>query len=97
MPLYGLMFAVVGGYTAYVLFTDGYMSIVHAALVSPAAIQITLDLVAALLLVLMWIYKDARSLNSNPWPWMIATCIIGTSAPLLYMLVRERRRSRSAF
>lgn len=96
LPLYGFMFIAVFGYTAYVIATDGYISIVHAAMASPAAIQITLDLVAALLLVVMWIYKDARNLNSNPWPWIIGTCMLGTSVPLLYLVIRERKQSWSS-
>lgn len=96
LPLYGVMFLAVFGYTAYVIATDGYISIVHAAMASPAAIQITLDLVAALLLVVMWIYKDARNLNSNPWPWIIGTCLLGTSVPLLYLVIRERKQSWSS-
>lgn len=90
---YGLMFLLVFGYTAFVIATDGYLSIVHAGIASLGAIQITLDLVAALLLVLFWIVQDARQRNKNPWPWVFATCFMGTSVPLLYLYIRERQTS----
>ena len=87
--LYGLMFLLVFGYTAYVIAVDGYMSIPYAGIASLGAFQITLDLVAALLLVLFWLYQDAKQRGKNPWPWIAITCGIGTSAPLLYLFLRE--------
>lgn len=90
---YGLMLIIVAGYTAYVVATDGYLSIVHAAMASPGALQITLDLVAALLLVVAWIYQDAKAQQRNPWPWIAATCVVGTSAPLAYLFVRELKNT----
>ncbi|MDD9892157.1 MAG: DUF2834 domain-containing protein [Gammaproteobacteria bacterium] len=89
--LYGLMFLVVFGYTAYVIAVDGYTSIPYAGISSLGAFQITLDLVAALLLVVFWIYQDAQQRSSNPWPWILGTCFMGTSVPLLYMFVREQK------
>lgn len=92
---YGLLFLGVFGYTVFVLATDGYMAILQGGLASFGALQITVDLIAALLLVMMWIYHDARSRGKSPWPWILATCAIGTSAPLLYLFFRERERART--
>jgi hypothetical protein len=39
--------------------------------------------------VLAWLWRDARANGRNPWPWMIATLLLGSFGPLVYLLVRK--------
>ena len=52
---------------------------------SAAGWQVLADLVVALVLVLSWLIPDARRHGRNPWPWVIATPLVGSVAPLLYL------------
>lgn len=59
---------------------------VHAG--SPWALQIFVDLVLALTIVSVFVWRDARARGANPWPWIAATLFLGSIAPLAYFVVR---------
>ncbi len=46
------------------------------------------DLVIALVLVLVWMWRDAKAIRRNPWPWIVATLTTGSFGPLIYWLTR---------
>jgi hypothetical protein len=50
------------------------------------------DLVIALTLVMIWLWRDARTGGRNPWPWIGLTLIAGSFGPLLYLLTQPRSR-----
>jgi len=52
--------------------------------------QYFIDLVIALGLVMVWMWRDCRSSGKNPLPWIVATCFIGSFSPLLYLIMRHR-------
>ncbi len=56
--------------------------------VNPWIGQVTLDLVIALSMVSVWIYRDAKANDRNPIPWLLATACIGSIAPLAYFTFR---------
>lgn len=76
-------------FSAWVMWEVGYLGIWQAGFTSPGSMQILADLGVACLLIMSWIFADARARGLNPWPWMVATLAIGSLAPLLYLLIRE--------
>ena len=68
----------------------GLIGIFAAALRDLASLQIFVDLVIALMLVLVWIWQDAKRTSRNPWPWIVATLFTGSFAPLAYLLTSRR-------
>jgi len=48
------------------------------------------DLVVALGIVMAWIWHDCKQRGKQPLPWIIATFLTGSFAPLLYLIVREK-------
>jgi hypothetical protein len=51
--------------------------------------QILADLFISLCLVCTWLVRDARGRSRRAWPWVVATPVVGSLAPLLYLVVRE--------
>lgn len=78
-----------GALTAVALWVDGVFGIFASIFHSYGSMQIYADLIIALTLVVVWIYRDANKAGRNPWPWIIATFVVGTFSPLIYLLVRE--------
>lgn len=64
-----------------------------------ATIQVFADLVIALTIVLGFVWRDARE-RGLPWlPYAVATLLVGSIAPLAYLIHRElasRSQARSA-
>ncbi len=52
--------------------------------------QYFIDLVIALGLVLVWLWRDARSRGKSPYPWVIATLFFGSFSPLAYLFFRSQ-------
>lgn len=75
-------------FTLWVLAKGGNLGQVMMLFRAPWAMQVALDLVLALSLVSVWLWTDARKRGRNPLPWVIATCITGSIAPLTYLLLR---------
>lgn len=53
------------------------------------SLQIYVDLVIAVAVICVWIYRDATKRGRNPWPWLIAAAIVGMFSPLVYLLTRN--------
>lgn len=53
------------------------------------SLQIYVDLVIAVAMICVWIYRDATKQGRNPWPWLIAAAIVGMFSPLVYVLTRN--------
>lgn len=81
-------------FSTWVMWDVGYLGIWQAGLASKGALQVLIDLVIACTLIMFWIHGDARARGVNPWPWMIATVLAGSLAPLTYLLVREYSANR---
>jgi RsiW-degrading membrane proteinase PrsW (M82 family) len=77
-----------GALTAAAVWQDGIVGIFSSITRSAGSVQIFIDLVIACTLINVWIWRDAKAQGRNPWGWIIATFIIGTFSPLVYLLVR---------
>ncbi len=71
------------------LWKHGYWGLFEPAFHSLAAAQVLVDLVIALGLFLVWMWRDAAQSGRNPWPWMVLTLAAGSFGPLLYLLTRK--------
>lgn len=73
--------------TAAALYYHGYLGIFEPQLQSFAGVQVLVDLVIALSIFLVWMWRDARAAGRNPWPWLILTLTTGSIGPLIYLIV----------
>lgn len=78
-----------GALTVVALYEHGYWGIIAPHFQSTGAGQVFADLVIALVMVLVWIWRDARAAGRNPWPWIVATLALGSFGPLVYLLTRK--------
>lgn len=93
--LIALILVPFGILTAVALWQYGYWGILAPHFQSSGEAQVLADLVIALSLVLVWLWKDAQATGRNPWPWVIATLTAGSFGPLLYLLTRESNKNSS--
>ena len=78
-----------GALTAAALWFDGVIGIFASIVSSWGSAQIYVDLVIAVVIINVWIWRDAKTNGKNPWPWIIASFIVGSFSPLVYLLVRR--------
>lgn len=78
-----------GVLTGAAVWQHGYLGVFASPLQSLASMQIFVDLVIALSLFLVWLWRDARATGRNPWPWLVVTLAAGSFGPLLYLLARK--------
>ncbi|MGH8530501.1 MAG: DUF2834 domain-containing protein [Nevskiales bacterium] len=76
-------------YSGWVMLEYGYFGIWKAGFANPASMQVLFDLVIGCLLISGWMLADAKRRGVNAWPWVIATLVAGTLAPLVYLIRRE--------
>ncbi len=81
-----ILFAIL---TVFALDAHGYFGIFALHFQSWGGAQVLTDLVIALSLVMIWMWRDARTLGRNPWPWVLATLALGSFGPLVYLLTRR--------
>ena len=70
--------------SVYAVYKVGYIGVIDYQRHSPAGWQVFADLVIACILLLMWIFPDARRHGRNPWGYAIVTLVLGAFGPLLY-------------
>lgn len=75
--------------SAVALWEHGYFGIWKVQFMSYAAMQVIADLFIALVLVMIWMWHDARKTNRTFWPWAFLTLSAGSFGPLLYLLLSE--------
>jgi hypothetical protein len=80
-----------GALSVAALLQHGYFDIFTLPLQTLAGTQVLVDLVIALSLVMLWMWRDAKATGRNIWPWLIVTLALGSFGPLLYLLTRGPR------
>lgn len=75
-------------YSSWVTYTQGYASFFTGPLTHPTWTQEFLDLCIALLFVSSWMVADARRRGARAWPYLVLTPILGSIAPLMYLVMR---------
>jgi len=89
-PLLAALFVVLGVITAVALIVDGFPgALIDAITLNWWSVQIFADLVIAAIVIDIWIYRDAKRRGRNPWPWIVASPLVGMFAPLGYLLTRK--------
>lgn len=90
-----LVFAAFGAFSLYVIAQLGYLGLWQAALSNLAGWQVTVDLVITSLLLLSWLWRDARAMGRRFWLYALLTLAAGCFGPLLYLLLAPRRAAAS--
>jgi hypothetical protein len=85
-----------GALSAAALWQDGYWGILAPHFQSFGGAQVLADLVIALSLVMLWMWRDAKATGRNIWPWIALTLALGSFGPLIYLLTAQSARSRLA-
>lgn len=78
-----------GMLTAVALWQHGYLGIFAISFTSFGAAQILADLAISLSLFIVWMWRDAKATGRNAWPWIVGTLLLGSFAPLVYLLTRK--------
>jgi hypothetical protein len=87
--LLGLVLAVFSFETAWAVSQLGYVGFFEQLLSSFAGGLVLFDLVIALSLVMVWMWRDAAQRGATVWPYLVLTLALGSVGPLSYLIVRE--------
>jgi Terpene cyclase DEP1 len=91
-PVLLLILAPFSALSLAALWAHGYWGLFEPAFHSLASAQVLADLVIALTLFLVWMWRDASINGRNPWPWLVLTVAVGSFGPLLYLLTARHGR-----
>jgi hypothetical protein len=84
----GLVLADFAALNAYVVYRYGYLGFYELALANAATVTLFVDLVIALGLVSLWMWRDARARGRSFWAYAPLTLLFGSVGPLLYLVRR---------
>jgi MFS superfamily sulfate permease-like transporter len=74
--------------TGYALYQYGLIGFFETLLSSAAGAAVLADLVIALSLVIVWMWRDARARGWSPLPYAVLTLALGSVGPLVYLMRR---------
>ncbi len=77
--------------TAWVVWQVGIVRLVTDTIAHPAGMQVFADLIVMGVLLLGFVYRDAKATGRRFWPWAVFTLTCGSFGPLLYLLSAKRR------
>lgn len=86
-----LTLLVFGGLTGLALWEHGFVGVLKYQMQNSAGQQVFMDLSIALGLAMVWMYRDAKAHQRNPWPWIVLTLIWGSFGPLFYLITQPRK------
>lgn len=90
--LLGVLLAAHGAITLRALMDHSYLELYAFAFSGWPQFQIFSDLTVGMVLFTSWMIGDARKTGRTAWPYLVATVVAGSFAPLAYLLVGELRR-----
>lgn len=77
--------------TVLTLIHHGVTGIFGHQFANLAGMQVFFDLVIALTLFMVWMWRDARAAGRNPWPWLFLTLVVGSIGPLIYLILYPQK------
>lgn len=77
-------------FSALALWQHGYWGLFEPLLQTLGGVQVLLDLMLALSLFVVWMWRDAQASGRNPWPWLVLTLAAGSIGPLLYLVTASK-------
>jgi hypothetical protein len=80
--------------TAYAVHQHGVVGLFEALTANLATTTAFVDLVIALSLVMVWMWRDARDRGVSALPYVVLTLVAGSVGPLVYLIRREGRAQR---
>jgi len=92
-PLFLLVAIVFTTYTTLVAIEHGLTGFLIVAWAEPWAMQMLIDLLVSLTIVSSMIVLDSRRRGTTAWPWLVATALLGSIAPLWYLALRRSPKS----
>lgn len=75
--------------TGYAVYQHGLMGVYQLVLANSVTTAAFVDLVIALSLIVVWMWRDARQRGVSAVPYVLVTLALGSAGPLLYLLMRE--------
>jgi hypothetical protein len=91
-----LVFASFATLNVYVVGQFGYLGFFAEALTNAATFALSVDLVIALGLIVLWMTEDASERALPAWPYVLLTLGLGSLGPLAYLIHRELRSLRAS-
>ncbi len=79
--------------SVYAVQQVGYWGIFEYQMPSPAGWQVIADLVIAIVLIAMWMIKDARETGRNVIPYLIVSVFLGSIGPLSYLILAPQKKA----
>lgn len=76
-------------FTIWVVAEYGFVGTFATILSTWPGVQVLIDLVLASVMVMAWMWTDARKHGLNVAPYLIATLVAGSLGPLAYLIRRE--------
>ena len=74
--------------TAYAVWHHGYLAFFDVHAMNAINVQISVDLLIALGMVSLWMWRDARARGVSALPYLVVTMFLGSIGPLLYLFRR---------
>jgi hypothetical protein len=74
--------------TAYAVWQHGVAAFFDVAAMNAITVQLSVDLVIALTIVSLWMWRDARTRGVSPVPYLMLTLFLGSIGPLMYLFRR---------
>jgi hypothetical protein len=78
--------------TAFAIYRQGYLAFVSEALANEATQLLIVDLTLSLVLIALWMVRDARTRRARVLPHLALAFFFGSVGPLLYLLGRREAR-----
>ncbi len=74
--------------TSWAVYEHGFVGFITTVLATPAGIAVFTDLCLALTVAAGWTWYDARRRGGTGWHWFGLTALLGSAAPMLYLVGR---------
>lgn len=91
-----LVLAVFGAYSMHVVLELGYVGLWMSLFERSGSRQAVADLMIACVLLLGFLWRDARQQGRRFWPYAVITLAAGSVGPLLYLLLAPKAATAPA-